>query len=272
MVDTDGMYNPVTVLDEYDRNHRNDRERCEWLARHESVAGTVLQPTLESPGLGTLAVPFFGYDPALRVDARHIEKKYELLYVGHNWWRWREMSTRVLPAIEQVRNRLGEICLIGSWWDAPPSWADYLALGPAFEVDSQRLQQLRVTVRPAVPYSAVVGTMSQGSINIMLQRPLLRHLRLLTAKYFELFCASTIPLVALEPDHAESIYGPAGRDLALYPDVAEKVTDVVSNKKRYLDAVEAVRDHLETHHSYRNRLQELVAVLSGARDRGWLCV
>src|SRR5262245_51545440 len=176
MVDTDGMYNPVTVLDEYDRNHRNDQERYEWLARHEPVAATVLQPTLESPGLGTLAVPFFGYDPALRLDAWHVEKKYDVLYVGHNWWRWREMSTRVLPAIEEVRSRLRGICLIGSWWDSPPSWADYLALRPAFEVDSRWLRRLRIKVRPAVPYGAVVGTMSQGRVNIMLQRPLLRHL------------------------------------------------------------------------------------------------
>ncbi len=263
IVDTDGMYNPLTILDDYDRNHRSERERQDWLARH-ALGDTVLQPTLERPGPGTLAVPFFGYDPALRAEPRPTAPACDIVYVGHNWWRWREMRTSILPAVESLRDRLGEICLIGSWWDAPPEWAAYLALERAFEVDAVWLRQLRIRTRPAVRYSDVVRTMSEGRVNIMLQRPLLRHLRLLTAKYFELFCAETIPLVGLDPDHAASIYGPEGRALALYPDVADRVADAIGHQARYRDIVEAVRQHLAAHHSYRKRLQELIAVLQSA--------
>ena len=36
--------------------------------------------------------------------------------------------------------------------------------------------------------------MSTARVNVMTQRPLFSHLRLLTSKYFEIFAADTIPL------------------------------------------------------------------------------
>ena len=44
----------------------------------------------------------------------------------------------------------------------------------------------------------------------MTQRPLFRELRLLTSKYFEIFCADTIPLVMIDPDHAVVGLWPGG--------------------------------------------------------------
>jgi hypothetical protein len=104
--------------------------------------------------------------------------------------------------------------------------------------------------------------MAEARVNIMLQRPLLRSLRLLTAKYFEVFCAETIPLIALDQDHAESVYGPAVRELLLNDGVAAKLIDVVSHENRYWEIVAEVRKHLAVHHNYRKRLQELVAALT----------
>jgi Glycosyl transferases group 1 len=98
-------------------------------------------------------------------------------------------------------------------------------------------------------------------VNIMTQRPLFRRLKLLTAKYFEIFCADTIPLVMLEPAHAESIYGPAGRELALHGNISDKLLDVIQNPLRYRQIVEAVRIHLVDCHSYHRRLQQLVDAL-----------
>src|SRR2546426_1134786 len=111
------------------------------------------------------------------------------------------------------------------------------------------------------PASQVIPTMSEGRVNLMTQRPLLRHLRFLTSKYFEIFCANTIPLVMLDPDHAESVYGPAGRELALHDGIGDKLLDVLSRPHKYREIVEQVRRHLVQHHSYQRRLQELVAAL-----------
>jgi hypothetical protein len=107
-------------------------------------------------------------------------------------------------------------------------------------------------------------------VNIMTQRPLFRALRLITSKYFEIFSADTIPLMALDRDHAESVYGLAGRELTLGdPDaVAEKIVDALARPRYYRDVVEEVRRHLVEHHSYRHRLEELTALLSSGVSAG----
>jgi DNA-binding IclR family transcriptional regulator len=60
------------------------------------------------------------------------EKKYDVLHVGHNWWRWKQIKEQILPALDQIREEIGEIGFIGMWWDAVPEWADKLGLEPAF--------------------------------------------------------------------------------------------------------------------------------------------
>jgi glycosyl transferase family 1 len=107
----------------------------------------------------------------------------------------------------------------------------------------------------------VIAAMSEGRVNIMTQRPLFRRLKLLTSKFFEIFCADTIPLVMLDPDHAELVYGPAGRELALHGDIADKLLDALSRPKKYRELVQTVRQHLVAHHSYRKRMEELVVAL-----------
>ena len=147
------------------------------------------------------------------------------------------------------------------WWDAAPAGARDLNLEEAFCVDPCRLQQLCIQTHPPVSYTEVVPIMSAGRVNIMTQRPLFRHLKLLTSKYFEIFAADTIPLVMLDPEHAESVYGPAGRELALHGEIADRLLDALYQPEKYREIVQEVRCHLVRHHSYRNRVQELVAAL-----------
>ena len=262
ILDADGMYNPTIAVEGYDRNHANERERLAWLTTFDYLADKILQPTPVPCQPGVSALAFYGYDPAsqIRADAAP-SKRFDIVHVGHNWWRWREVSNSLLPAIEQIRDRLDGICFVGAWWDGVPPWARALDLEAAFCVEAERFRRVRIEVRPPVPYSQVIPTMSEGRVNLMTQRPLFRHLRFLTSKYFEIFCANTIPLVMLDPDHAESVYGPAGRELALHDGIGDKLLDVLSRPHKYREIVEQVRRHLVQHHSYQRRLQELVAAL-----------
>ena len=91
--------------------------------------------------------------------------------------------------------------------------------------------------------------------------PLFRHLRFLTSKFFEIFCADTVPLVLIDPDHAEAVYGPAGRELAWDDGRADRLLDVLTRPERYRAIVEEVRAHLAAQHSYRQRVEELVGAL-----------
>jgi hypothetical protein len=262
ILDADGMYNPIIALDGYDRNHANERERQQWASSYEAIADRIVQPTPCPRQSRAKSLLFYGYDPQARAaqTAWHA-KRVDIMHVGHNWWRWREVSERLLPAIKRVREGLGEICFVGSWWDAPPSWATAIGQENAFSVEPQRLRELGIRILPAVPYRDVISTMSAARINIMTQRPLFQGLGLVTSKYFEIFSADTLPLVMIEPEHAQRIYGPAGKELVLQGDIGGKLIDVLEHPKRYQEAVQAVRRHLTTHHSYERRLHELVEML-----------
>jgi hypothetical protein len=261
ILDADGMYNPVVRVDMYDRNHADEHDRARWVAHCDALADKIFQPTLEPLHAAVLPLPFYGYDPALRLELGAHPKTFDMVHLGHNWWRWREVSSRLLPAIELIRPKLDGICFVGLWWDMVPAGARDQNLEMAFEFDIDRFRRLGIEVKSAVPFTQVVPVMSKGRVNIMTQRPLFRRLKLLTAKYFEIFCADTIPLVMLEPAHAESIYGPAGRELALHGNIADKFLDVLQHPLRYRRIVQTVRSHLVSYHSYQKRMQQLVEAL-----------
>jgi hypothetical protein len=276
VLDADGMYNRVTCVDGYDRNHARESEWQEWRDYYGHLADKVMQPTFTPHEPGVLALPFYGYEPAAQVGpitlpaptsdggegrVRGGRKRYDLIHLGHNWWRWREVSGALLPAVEQIRGRLDGVCFVGLWWDAPPPWAEALGLGEAFRTDPDWLRALGIEVRPSVPFSEVIATMSTARVNVMTQRPLFRRLRFLTSKYFELFCADTVPLVMVDADHAEAVYGPAGRELALTGDIAGKLLDALTRPQKCEAIVREVRSRLAERHSYRRRVEELVAAL-----------
>jgi hypothetical protein len=262
ILDADGMYNQVITLDGYDRNHAGERDRQRWVSAYEAIADRIVQPTLRPRESRVRSLLFYGYNS--RVPAAALPwnaKRIDIMHLGHNWWRWQELSERLFPAIERERQRLGEIRFVGLWWDAPPVWAAAIGQETAFRANPQRLRELGIRIFPPVPYRDVISTMSAARINIMTQRPLFRRLGLITSKYFEIFAADTLPLVMIEPEHAERIYGPSGRELALQGDVDSKLMDVLKRPDKYWEIVEAVRRHLTTHHSYKRRLQELVETL-----------
>lgn len=266
ILDTDGQYNPVIEVDGYDRNYFSEADRERWLTLYDALSDRILKPTLLPPDdRRVTALPFFGYDEALVVAPEAAPpKQYDVLYVGHNWWRWKEVAGELLPAFAKIRDQLGEIGFIGLWWDGfPAELSSERYLEPAFRVETEAFRRLRIHTAPPVPYTDVIRTMSTGRVNIFLQRPLLKHLKLLTQRYFEEFCADTIPLLMLEADLVEEVFGPAARELTLPGRVAEKVLDALRRPDHYREIVMEVRRHLLAHHSYDARIEELVAVLEG---------
>ena len=263
VLDADGKYNPVIEVDGYDRNHLSEADRAEWLAFYDALADRILKPTLLPPDdRRVITLPFYGYDEALVVDPRTAPpKQYDVLYVGHNWWRWKEVAGELLPAFAEIRDQIGEIGFIGLWWDGavecPPQFE------PAFRAETEAFRRLRIRTATAVPYTDVIRTMSTGRVNIFLQRPILQRLKHLTLRYFEELCADTIPLLMLDADLAEEVYGPAARELTLPGRVAEKVLDALRRPDHYQEIVKEVRRHLLAHHAYDARVEELVSVLEG---------
>src|SRR5260370_26441112 len=216
VLDADGTYNRPTSVEGYDPNHASESHRTRWPAYFRGLSDKIMQPTLTPIEPNVLPMPFYGYDPKARIAPEASPaKRFDIAYVGHNWWRGREVSQHLLPAFEQIRSAVGRIAFIGLWWDSMPPWAAQLGLESAFCLDYERFPRLEIQVEPPVAFTHVISTMSQARVNIMTQRPVLRHFRLLTSKYFEIFCADTIPLVVLDPKEAEQVYGPADRQLTL---------------------------------------------------------
>jgi hypothetical protein len=261
--DMDGMYNPVIVIDGYDFNHRDEASRAEWVAFYDTLSDRVVKPTLARPDNPRVtALPIYGYDPALQVDpAKAPPKQFDILHVGHNWWRWKEVAGELLPAFEQIRDQVGEIGFVGLWWDRPPIEGPEAGPEEAFRSDPEAFRRLRIHSTDAVMYTDVISTMSSAKINIFTQRPVLHHLKHLTLKYFEIFCADTIPLLMLDRDHAAAVYGPAGRELTLPGRVAEKLLDALRRPDHYRGLVQDVRRHLVAHYSYDQRVEELAAAM-----------
>jgi hypothetical protein len=257
------MYNPVMVLDGYDFNHRDEAERARWIELYDALADHVAKPTLLRPADAHVsAMIFYGYDPALQVSAGSAPaKQYDILHVGHNWWRWKEVAGKLLPAFEQIRDQVGEIGFIGLWWDQPPVEGADAGPDAAFHSDPEAFRRLRIRTETAVMYTDVIRTMSTARINIFTQRPILHHLRHLTLKYFEIFYADTIPLLMLDEDLAVAVYGPAARELILAGCAAERLLDALRRPDYYRGVVEDVRRHLTAHYSYDRRVEELVAAL-----------
>jgi hypothetical protein len=255
------MYNPVVNIDGYDFNHRDEAERDRWITYFDAIGDRVMQTTVAKPTNPRVsALTFYGYNEALQVDpASAPPKQYDILHVGHNWWRWRQVSSELLPAFEKIRGEVGEIGFIGLWWDAPPPEGPAAGPEEAFQSDPEALRRLRIKVTNAVMYHDVIHTMSTARINIMTQRPVLSHLRHLTLKYFEIFCADTIPMLMLEEDHAVAVYGPAARELVLTGRVAERLLDALRRPDHYKGVVAEVRKHLVTNYSYDKLMGELVS-------------
>jgi len=265
IVDADGMYNHVICVDGYDRNHRDEPSRLKWKAYYDALSDRIFQPTFRPLSSHVAPLLFYGYDSATAASHNGRPKSWDVLHIGHNWWRWRQIGGTLMPALERVRSNLDGICFFGSWWDKAPAWASRIGLDDAFRCDPGWMRRLQVQIEPPVAYRDVIPTMSMGRVNIMTQRPLFQHLRFVTSKYFEIFCADTIPLVMLPPDQVEQVYGPTGREIALHGDIENKLLDVLSNIERYREAVREVRRHLEVHHSYQRRVQELVDALAYRR-------
>ncbi len=262
VLDADGLYNDVISLGHYDRNHASVAERDRWREACDQLGSRIFQPTLTPLDPRVKPLLFYGYAPEVEAhpgDPR--AKTLDVVHVSHNWWRWKELEDSFFPAIARMRERIGEICFLGLWWDGCPPWADALGLTEAFRVNATLLKNLRITVCPPVPFTQVISAMSSAKVNIMTQRPLFQRLGIVTSKYFEILSADTIPLVLIDPQLAESVYGAAGRDLALRGQVERRLLDALESPEHFREPVQRVREHLRTHHSYRTRVQQLVAAL-----------
>jgi hypothetical protein len=167
---------------------------------------------------------------------------------------------RFLEAVAPIRDELGRLVLVGWDWRHRPDWAIQLGIKGA-DVDPQLIESLDVEVRDPIPSTELPQFLSDSCFSPIFQRPLFNELGLVTNRTFETFLADTIPLVMLPEGLAEVIYGPEVHPLVPDEDVAGWLRTILDNPTPYWDAIGRVRQHLAAHHSYTQRVSELVALV-----------
>ncbi|MFI7495069.1 glycosyltransferase [Kocuria sp. M4R2S49] len=256
LIDNDGMYNDALRVDG-DYNHQTPEDARIRTELYDRISDRIYQPTLQPRRPGVATYLFHGYDPALERDLPPGPREYGMVYVGSNWFRWGPMR-RVLGSVEPIRDRIGRIRLIGHDWLGAPWWIGSPLRNEAYRTEPALLERLRVEVTAPVPTEQVVPTMSRAQWNPVLARPTFNHLRLVHPRLFETPAAGTIPLFDLDEAHVKDLYGEAALELVLGEDATDRIVDVLDRPGHYAAVVTRVRRHLAEHHSYDQRLRELI--------------
>ena len=260
VIDCDGAYNdPIEFAGDY--NHRTEASSREWTAVCDSLTDKIFQPTLRPRRKNVRSFLFHIYDPTWEAPLDFADREFSMIYVGHTKFRWHGMS-KVLRALEPVRDRVGRVALVGEGWDAPLEWTSWLEIKDNYYVDRDYLQRLRIEARPPIPYREVPATMRQGIFNPIVYRPLFECLGMVTCRTFETPAAGTIPLFVLDREYVREIYGEAATELVLEdenPD--EKVLDLLARPEHYAEVVQGIRKEFGRHHSPEARLRQLIDMI-----------
>ena len=261
VIDCDGRYNDLINV-HGDFNHRTEAESTTYVDFCDAVADKIYQPTPRPlrPNVGTFL--FHIYDPTWEAPLDFSAKDFSIVYVGHSKFRWHGMS-QTLRAVAPVRDQVGRIGLFGYGWDKQPDWAETLQMEDVYRVDYDYMRELRVEAIPPVPFAQVISTMSRGSINPVVYRPLFEHLDFVTCRTFENVAAGTIPLFLLNADYVRSIFGDAAADnLVLAGDrQQDKVVDVLRHPERYAAIAQGIRREFRQRHTPEARLRQLIEII-----------
>lgn len=259
VIDCDGAYNEP-ILFHGDYNHRTEESSRKWRDICDSLSDKICQPTFRPRLPNVRPFLFHIYDPTWEASLDFAGKEFSMIYVGHTKFRWRGMS-RVLQAIEPVRDQVGRVALVGEGWDNPPEWTQWLEVRNDYYVDRDYLQRLNIETMPAIPYPQVPATMSKAVFNPVMYRPLFEYLEMVTCRTFETPAAGTIPLFVLEPDYVREIYGEPVLELVLGEKPQEKIIDVLARPEHYAQIVRGIRQGFSRRHSPEARLRELIQII-----------
>lgn len=260
VIDCDGAYNdPIEFAGDY--NHRTEESSRRWCEFCDSLSDKILQPALKPRRANVRPFLFHIYDPTWEAPLDFTAKEFDMIYVGHTKFRWRGMS-RVLRALEPIRDQVGRVALVGEGWNNPSDWTNWVEVKDDYFVDREYLRRLRVEALPPIPFPQVPATMSKGVFNPVIYRPLFECLGMVTCRTFETPAAGTVPLFVLDRDYVRTIYGDGAAELVLDDEGAHvKIRDVLARPERYAKIVLRIREDFALRHRPEARLRELIEII-----------
>lgn len=257
VIDPDGKYSDA-VRAGTDSNHDTPDSQTLWSGDFDRLSDIVLQPTLGVPGNGARRFLYFGVDRHRQQDpgARN-EKPYDIVYVGNNWYRWTDVAW-LIRSLAPVRSRIGRIGIFGRYWsgDPLPGYEEHTRSDRAF------LDEHGVEVHRSVPFDGVEAAMGAGRLCPILVRPVLAALQLVTPRMFETFAAATVPLLPPHLQYTKALFGGGADGHFLTEQPVERVLAALDDYERHVRSAQDIRAELALHHSYEQRLAQLLSFVS----------
>ena len=133
----------------------------------------------------------------------------------------------------------------------------------AYQVDYDFMGEVHAEAMPPVPFAQVISTMSRGSINPMVYRPLFEHLGFVTCRTFENIAAGTIPLFLLNADYVRGVFGDAAAENLVLSghNRQDKILDVLRRPRHYAEIVQGIRNDFRRNHTPEARLRRLIEIV-----------
>lgn len=259
VIDCDGQYNDLINING-DFNHRTEASSREWIDFCDEVSDKICQPTPRPLRPNVRPFLFHIYDPTWERPLDLKNRDFGMVYVGHSKFRWHGMS-QVLRAIEPVRERVGRIALFGHGWSSQPAWAAEMGMEDIYQIDAGFMEKLRVEPMDPIPFGRVIDTMSRGTFNPVVYRPLFEHLDMVTCRTFETPAAGTVPLFLLNERYVKEVFGAGAEQLLLSAGGSEKIADVFAQPDHYAEVVREIRADFAIRHSPQARLRDLIDII-----------
>jgi hypothetical protein len=260
VIDCDGQYNDLINVNG-DFNHRTEASSRDWIDFCDEVSDKICQPTPRPLRPNVRPFLFHIYDPTWERPLDLRNREFGMVYVGHSKFRWHGMS-QVLRAIEPVRDSVGRIALFGHGWSSQPAWAAEMGMEEIYRIDANFMEKLRVEPMDPIPFGRVIDTMSRGTFNPVVYRPLFEHLDMVTCRTFETPAAGTVPLFLLNERYVKEVFGAGAEQLLLSAGGgSEKIADVFAQPDRYAEVVREIRADFAVRHSPQARLRDLIGII-----------
>ncbi len=245
LIDPDGKY----LKPRYggiDTNHPAADSYGFWTSLYDSLSDVILHPVLGSDFL------YFGIDSQIP-DLGRVNKDFDLIYVGNNWYRWNDMAA-LITGVSPILTKLKKIALFGRYW----SGEQMEGFENATESDPDFLKNNRVKVYRSAPYGQVEKTMSRGKVSPILVRPILNEMDFVTPRMFETFAADTVPLIPNYFRRANELYGDEIFHLTLSENPGVKILEILENYEKYREISLKIGEKLRRQHSYEVRIRQLL--------------
>lgn len=254
ILDTDGKYGPFVSL-ENDSSHSSNSSAVKWRELMSSLSDRIYQPKAVNHSIGDgETFLFYGFPSQTYEFDDTAPYPYDILYMGNNWHRWKQISTFVAK-LHNIRYLVPKIAIFGRGWNSEPIF------GPHDErfSDQDFLNRHDVSVFPSAPFGTILECMSQGKFNPVLVRPILSHMMYLTPRMFETFAANTVPILSSELNYLTKVFGPEVLELVIEDnEPAHLITKVLENRRFYIEVLHSIRSNLVAKQSYSHRLFELI--------------